>query len=110
MDKKLEELVKSSYEKIKEIYDAPHAAKVNMMQTDGKLAINVLNFYRTLRQSESGKEQAMAVIAKMLHVSKEDIAAFLEANLPELKFPKKELPEKREKQLPEGKKKIDKKK
>ncbi len=33
---KLEELVEMSYEKLKEIYQAPHAAKPNLMQTDGK--------------------------------------------------------------------------
>jgi len=89
--KKLEELVEESYQKIKEIYQAPHAAKVNLMQTDGKLAVNVLNHYKTLRQAESGKEQARAVIAKMICESKEEVADFFKTNLPELVIPQKQL-------------------
>lgn len=89
--KKLEELVESSYEKIKEIYDAPHAAKPNLMQTNGKLAINVLNHYKTLRQAESGKEQARAVIAKMICENKDETIEFFEKNLPGIIAPKKQL-------------------
>lgn len=88
---KLEELVEESYEKIKEIYSAPHAAKSSLMQTNGKLAINVLNQYKTLKQAESGKEQARAVIAKMICDSKEEVIDFFEANLPEIIITSKQL-------------------
>lgn len=91
--KKLEELIDESYEKIKEIYSAPHAAKSNLMQTDGKLAINLLNFYKSIRQSESGKEQTRAVLAKMTCGSIEEIREFVEQNIPEIKIKKGELPE-----------------
>lgn len=91
LSKKLGDLVEESYEKIKEIYDAPHAAKANMMQTNGKLAINVLNHYKTLRQAESGKEQVRAVIAKMTCDSKEEVVEFIEKNLPSIILPIKQL-------------------
>lgn len=89
--KKLEELVEESYEKIKQIYRAPHASKGNLMQTDGKLAVNVLNHYKTLRQADSGKEQARAVIAKMICESKEDVVNFFKDNLPEIIISTKKL-------------------
>ena len=89
--KKLEELVEESYQKIKEIYDSPHAAKVNLMRTDGKLAINVLSTYRTIRQSDSGDRQSKAVIARMVCESKEEMRKFIEKNLPEITIPTKQL-------------------
>lgn len=89
--KKLEELVEESYEKIKQIYKAPHASKANLMQTDGKLAVNVLNHYKTLRQAESGKEMARAGIAKMICGSKEEIVDFFNKNLPEIIVSSKRL-------------------
>ena len=91
ISKKLEELVEESYQKIKEIYDAPHAAKSNLMQSDGKLAINVLNTYRAIRQSDSGEKQAKAVIARMLCESKEEVKEFFEQNLSDIVIPKKLL-------------------
>ena len=91
VSKKLEELVEESYQKIKEIYDAPHAAKANLMQSDGKLAINVLNTYRAIRQSDSGDKQAKAVIARMLCESKEEVKEFFKQNLPEVIMPSKQL-------------------
>lgn len=91
ISKKLEELIEESYQKIKEIYDAPHAAKGNLMQSDGKLAINVLNTYRAIRQSESGEKQAIAVIARMLCSSKEELKEFFGENLPEIIISKKQL-------------------
>ena len=89
ISKTLESLVEESYCKVKEIYDSPHATKINLMQTDGKLAINVLNHYRTLRQAESGQEQARAVIAKMICESKEEIKEFIKFNLPQIEVGKK---------------------
>lgn len=91
ISKKLEDLVDESYEKIKAIYRAPHAAKPNMMQTDGKLSINVLNHYRTLKQAESGKEMARAGIARMICESKEEVVDFFKDNLPEIKVSTKQL-------------------
>ena len=88
-NKKLEELVELSYEKIKMIYEAPQAAKGNLMQIEGKLAINVLNHYRTLRQAESGQEQARAVIAKMICGSRQEMKEFIENNLPQIETTKK---------------------
>jgi len=95
MNKTDEDLLESCKTKLKEILDAPHVAKVNLMQTDGKLIINYLNFYKTLRQAESGKEQARAVIAKMICESKKDAAEFFKNNLPEIAISTKQLSEKK---------------
>lgn len=90
-NKKLESLVEESYDRIKEIFEAPQAAKRNLMQTNGKLAINVLNHYKTLRQAESGNAQVLAVIARMTCESKDEVVAFLKKNLPELIISPKQL-------------------
>ncbi len=90
-NKKLEDLVNQSYDVVKEIFNAPSAAQANMMRTKGKLAINVMNHYKTLRQAEGGQEQARAVIGRMLCDSKPDLTEFIKKNLPEIKIPEKLL-------------------
>lgn len=91
VDKKLEDLVNQSYDVVKEIFDAPSAARAHMMATKGKLAINVMNHYKTLRQADGGQEQARAVIGRMLCGTKDELLEFVQNNLPEIKIPKKLL-------------------
>jgi len=91
MDKTDDKLLDLCKEKLQEILDAPHAAKPNLMQTDGKLIINYLNYCSRERQSQSGREQARAVIAKMVCGSKEEIREFVKDNLPEIKVSTKQL-------------------
>ena len=91
-NKKLEALVNQSYDVVKAIFDAPSAVQANMMKTKGKLAINVMNHYKTLRQAEGGQEQARAVIGRMLcGDSKSELRDFIEKNLPAIKIPEKLL-------------------
>jgi len=97
MDKKREKtcegLLELSLTKLKEILESPHATKVNLMQIDGKLIINFLNFYKGIRQAESGKEMVRAGIAKMVCESKEEIVDFFKVNLPEIVVSSKRLKE-----------------
>jgi len=91
MDKTDDKLLDSCKEKLQEILDAPHSAKPNLMQTDGKLIINYLNYCSRERQSQSGREQARAVIAKMVCGSKEEVRDFFNKNLPEIIVSTKQL-------------------
>ena len=63
------------------------------MKTKGKLAINVMNHYKTLRQADGGQEQARAVIGRMLCDSPEELREFVKTNLPEIEIPQKFIEE-----------------
>jgi hypothetical protein len=69
--------------------DAPHAAKKNLMETDFKIAVAIGNQIKTLVQAESANTMAMAILADRMGTR--GGADFIEANVPGLKIPQKQL-------------------
>ncbi|MBW2006412.1 MAG: hypothetical protein JRI72_17825 [Deltaproteobacteria bacterium] len=86
-----DELLEICKEKLQEILESPREKKAELMRVDGKLIINFLNYFKTMRQAESGKDQAIAVIAKLICSSKDDMVEFFKNNLPGIIIHPKQL-------------------
>jgi UTP:GlnB (protein PII) uridylyltransferase len=69
------------------LLSAPEAAKENLMKTDYKIAVAAGNLVKSIIQAESANTMAMAVVAQRMRVDGD----FIEANVPGLKVPKKQL-------------------
>ena len=81
----LNALVDEAAAKLMDIMSAPHAAKMNLMQTDYKAAVGATNLVKAIIQAESANTMAMAVLAQRRKVDEE----FIDANVPGLVLPAK---------------------
>lgn len=88
---KIDEEINRAFDELKEIREAPHAAKENLMKTNFKTASLTLGFIGRLLSSESGMAQAMAVLGER-QVKSAEFKEFIETNLPQITIAKK-LPE-----------------
>jgi hypothetical protein len=69
------------------IMNAPEAAKINLMQTDYKVACGATNLVKALVQAESANTMAMAVLSQRM--GPRGGHEFIEENVPGLKVTKK---------------------
>ena len=82
-NKELDRAMIQSLEKITAFFDAPFAAKQNLLQ-EMKTANNLVSSYAKIRQSESGHEMVRLQIARALCGNKEEFQKFIEENMPHL--------------------------
>lgn len=87
---KIDKAIDQSLAVMQQIFDAPMAAKENLMKTDFKVANSTLGFVGRILQAESAMVQAVTVMADRAGKS-DDFRKMIAENLPQINLPAKKL-------------------
>jgi hypothetical protein len=83
---KIDKAIDQALNIMEKIYDAPMAAKDNLMKTDFKVANSTLGFVGRILQAESAMVQAITVLADRSSKS-DDFRKMIAENLPQINLP-----------------------